>query len=355
MSHAPADRFGLYVIDRYGNREMLYLDPAIGSMCPTPAAAAVPRPAVAGPPLGDVTVADGTRRCRRADEPGQFTWPTFTAAWSPAVRRGTVKYLRVCQELRSGPGAAARRPVPQGPRAVPGLLRRADAQVRGPYGWPSLRGQGLAGHRAGRGGRLGQFLRPGGQGALLRGAGRRFQRGAADAERGAAAAGRDSGAASAATRPDRAPPVRPAIALRRRAAAGSSRRPGAPCRSPTRRSSSPSGTPAASAATTPSDKQKIDLSGALDARARSPPRTARLISQGWVHYFDMTWGREHPKAEPLSFGTVKSRLWKVLDAGHYGVRLSRDERHRVKCWIDLNCPLWPDYRFRLDRPATAAK
>ena len=36
VSHAPADRFGLYVIDRYGNRELLYLDPTIGSMCPTP-------------------------------------------------------------------------------------------------------------------------------------------------------------------------------------------------------------------------------------------------------------------------------------------------------------------------------
>ncbi|MGA2035947.1 MAG: discoidin domain-containing protein, partial [Thermoguttaceae bacterium] len=35
-SHAPADRWGLFVVDRYGNREMLYLDPEIGSMCATP-------------------------------------------------------------------------------------------------------------------------------------------------------------------------------------------------------------------------------------------------------------------------------------------------------------------------------
>jgi len=35
VSHAPADRFGLYVIDRYGNRELLYLDPAVGSMTPS--------------------------------------------------------------------------------------------------------------------------------------------------------------------------------------------------------------------------------------------------------------------------------------------------------------------------------
>ena len=29
---------------------------------------------------------------------------------------------------------------------------------------------------------------------------------------------------------------------------------------------------------------------------------------------------------------------------------SREEMHRVKCWIDLNCPLWPDYIQRDLRP-----
>ena len=44
----------------------------------------------------------------------------------------------------------------------------------------------------------------------------------------------------------------------------------------------------------------------------------------------------------------------MLDAGHNDVRLTVEERRRVKCWIDLNCPLWPDYRFRPDRPAGGA-
>ena len=30
---------------------------------------------------------------------------------------------------------------------------------------------------------------------------------------------------------------------------------------------------------------------------------------------------------------------------------TREEMQRVKCWIDLNCPLWPDYVYRLNRPA----
>ena len=37
------------------------------------------------------------------------------------------------------------------------------------------------------------------------------------------------------------------------------------------------------------------------------------------------------------------------------VKLTRDQTHRIKCWIDLNCPLWADYLPRLRRPATLAK
>jgi hypothetical protein len=40
----------------------------------------------------------------------------------------------------------------------------------------------------------------------------------------------------------------------------------------------------------------------------------------------------------------------VLDAGHHDVKLTRDEMHALKCWIDLNCPLWPDYTPRQQRP-----
>jgi hypothetical protein len=96
-------------------------------------------------------------------------------------------------------------------------------------------------------------------------------------------------------------------------------------------------------------KQEINLTGTLDEDG-IPASYRTVIEKGWVHYFDYTWGREHSKAEPLSFGTVKSTLWRTLDAGHYDVQLTRDEIRRVKCWTDLNCPLWPDYIFRFNRP-----
>ena len=100
------------------------------------------------------------------------------------------------------------------------------------------------------------------------------------------------------------------------------------------------------------DKGGIHLTATLDAD-KVPASYRTLIEGGWVHYFDMTYGLRHHKAEPLSFGTSQSKLWKLLEAGHHDVQLSRDEMHALKCWIDLNCPLWPDYIPRDQRPATA--
>ena len=104
------------------------------------------------------------------------------------------------------------------------------------------------------------------------------------------------------------------------------------------------------------DERQINLTGVLDADG-VPASYRTMIAGGWVHYFDYTWGQEHSKAAPMTFGTLKSKLWRVLDGGHENVRLTNEEMHRVKCWIDLNCPLWPDYTFRPSRPGikTASK
>ena len=44
-----------------------------------------------------------------------------------------------------------------------------------------------------------------------------------------------------------------------------------------------------------------------------------------------------------------------LDENHYDVTLTREEKRRIKCWIDLNCPLWPDYTERPLRSPAVAK
>ena len=95
---------------------------------------------------------------------------------------------------------------------------------------------------------------------------------------------------------------------------------------------------------------KLDLRGTHDAQ-RVPASYRSLIAGGWVHYFDWHYGSRHFKAEPLSFGTRQSRLFTVLGKKqHAKVALKPEELRALKAWIDLNCPLWPDYRFRNDRP-----
>jgi mono/diheme cytochrome c family protein len=104
------------------------------------------------------------------------------------------------------------------------------------------------------------------------------------------------------------------------------------------------------------DPKKLDFTATLDGD-KVPASYRTLIAQGWVHYLDYGWNSGgNEKLEPLTFGTVKSKLWQVLDpahaGGHYGVKLSPEEERRIKCWTDLNCPLWPDYQFRDHRPDT---
>jgi hypothetical protein len=93
-----------------------------------------------------------------------------------------------------------------------------------------------------------------------------------------------------------------------------------------------------------------DLRGILD-KGSVPASYRSLIEGGWVHYFDFTYGMRHFKAEPLSFGTLQSRLWEILaDKQHQEVILDETDMRAIKAWIDLNCPLWPDYIHRPDRP-----
>jgi hypothetical protein len=99
----------------------------------------------------------------------------------------------------------------------------------------------------------------------------------------------------------------------------------------------------------------LDFRGDLD-KEKIPVSYRTLIEKGLVHYADMGWnsgGTE--KMPPLSLGSLKSRLWEVLNAGHHDVKLTDDETLRIKTWIDLNCPLWPDYKNRLERPGQVAE
>jgi hypothetical protein len=52
-----------------------------------------------------------------------------------------------------------------------------------------------------------------------------------------------------------------------------------------------------------------------------------------------------PEALPPNFaGAVRSELLTMLEKGHQGVKLSREELDKIACWIDLLVPYCGDYR-----------
>jgi len=98
------------------------------------------------------------------------------------------------------------------------------------------------------------------------------------------------------------------------------------------------------------DGRGVPASYATLVRPRVDPERPPLVD-----FFDNWWGVSTtvPVAEPLSFGTSVSRLVEMIDTGHAGVEMSDADRARIRLtplerrvittWIDLNCPLWDDY------------
>lgn len=340
VSHAPHKHFGLYVIDRWGNRELLHLDPAMSSMCPSPLQSAPMPPQLAA--LVPPSPATGE---------GEFFIEDVYAGLGAAVPRGSVRHVRVCQEVRADleqlPGGEYRKDHPpfQSFYASPTDL------VRGPNGWPTYVVKTALGLVPVEADGSARFHAPSGKVLyfqLLDENLNEVQRMRSvvqlqPGERRSCIGCHEQRAA--------ATPVHTTLAMQQ----------------PPRRLEPPSwgAVPFAYEKVVQpvwdarcvschdrNDARKLDLSATRDTHG-VPASYRTLITGGWVHYFDMKWSLPHDKAEPLTFGTVKSKLWQVLDAGHEGVQLTRDEMHRVKCWIDLNCPLWPDYQQRELRPALA--
>ncbi|MCX5654674.1 MAG: discoidin domain-containing protein [Planctomycetota bacterium] len=344
-SHAPQDKFGLYLIDRYGNREVLYMDPAIGSVCPTPFRATARPPVISS---GEKRVADVADAAEEKSDLGQFFVSDVYRGLEPAVKRGAVRYIRVCQELRADlirlPGGEYQKDHEpfQDWYATPVHL------VSGPFGWPTYVAKADLGIVPVEEDGSANFLAPAGKVLYFQVLDEHFN----ELQRMRSVVqlqpGERRGCIGCHEDRSMAPPVKPAAALGR---------------APSRLQPPPWGAgpfsyekvvqPVWDAKCVrchdAGDKKKFNLSATLD-RDKVPASYRTLIEQGWVHYFNCQYDQEHSKAPPLSFGTTKSRLWQVLEAGHYDVQLSPDEKHRIKCWTDLNCPLWPDYLLRASRP-----
>jgi hypothetical protein len=337
VSHAPADRFGVYVIDRYGNRELLFLDPSIDSVSPTPL-----RPAARPPALAsslDATLAKAGK--------AQLTLVDVYQGLESHVRRGEVKYLRVCQEVR-----AELLELPDGQCQSDHVefqdwYATPTHRVRGPHGWPSYVAKASLGLVPVAADGSARFEVPAGRTLYFEALDEhyneiqrmrsvvQFQAGERRSCVGCHESRRDSGPA---THRD----FDPTIAALKPPPWGDS--PFA-----YERVVQPVWNAHCVRCHDGTGKTGLNLSAALDAD-KVPASYRALIEGGWVHYFDCTWGLRHHKAEPKSFGSLQSKLFRILDSGHHGVRLTEDDIHAVKCWVDLNCPLWPDYTLRSKRP-----
>ena len=118
-SHAPADRFGIFVIDRHGNRELLYMDRDLGCMAPT-----VFRPTQAPPAVP---------RTAAPHEDGQFILVDAGRGLEGAVKPGAVRYIRVVEEVRHNVISSPNRDHVD---FMKWYASPVDL-VSGPYGWPS--------------------------------------------------------------------------------------------------------------------------------------------------------------------------------------------------------------------------
>ncbi len=378
VSHAPGRRshWGIYIIDRYGNRELLYLDPSVSSKKPS-----LLRPRTK-PPL----LPDAPDPALAAQGLGQFTVQDVYEGLGASVPRGTVRYLQVSQEvppplerLSCGEYRSNHPPFTdfyatpihkvRGPahaivtRTANALGAHAFRQgavvaqtnglitVTERVGWPSYVAKAVLGTVPVESDGSVNFTAPAGRVLyfhLLDGDFNEIQRmrsvlqlqpgerrscvGCHEERLQLPRMQQTTAALAAPARALDPPPwgaepfafervVQPVLDKRCVSCHDGSK------------------------------KERPDLRGALDAE-RVPASYRTLVAGGWVHYFDWHYGARHFKAEPLTFGTLRSRLWEALARQqHREVRLSAEERRTVTAWTDLNCPLWPDYIYRPDRPA----
>ncbi len=340
VSHSSRDRFGIFLIDHSGNRELLYIDPneSISSMCP------IPFRAVPTPPCMTGAMDDELAKAEKGEF---FVENVHVGLGLPLPSQGgpTAKYLRVCQEVRhtldqnaDGTYRADHDPFME-------FYASPVDIVSGPYGWTSYVAKASWGLAHVESDGSARFTAPAGKVLYFELLDENFN----EIQR-----------------------MRSVVQLQPGETRGC-----VGCHEDRRETPLPMATPMAMQRDAESleaepwgvgafDYQKVvqpvldrrcvschtpdsavDLSGTLDTN-HIPASYKTLIRGGYIHHFDWQWqGGVPTKAEPLSFGTIKSRLWSILeDANHRENPLSQDEKRAIRCWTDLSCPLWSDYTQR---------
>ncbi|MCL1922220.1 MAG: discoidin domain-containing protein, partial [Kiritimatiellaeota bacterium] len=341
VSWAPQDRFGLFLIDRHGNRELLHIDPAIDSVCATPLA---PRPV---PPVrkGTADPALAAAAC------GQFSVENVYKGLEGRVPEGAARWLRIVEELPS--------PLDQ----LPDGSYRDDYDpffhwyaapvdiCSGAFGWPSYIAKGVLGIVPVEADGSANFTVPSGKVVYFQ----LLDENLNELQRMRSVLQLQPGEARSCIGCHESRLLTPTQAYLN--ADAMKKPPAAPQPPPWgagpfwfERVIQPVLDKQCVSCHNTEKPNRCNLENTRDAES-VPTAYRSLISSGTVHYFDYGWQAGVPyKAEAGTFGTLHSRLWKTLaDANHADVALTPDERHVLKCWTDLNVPLWGDYAPRPSR------
>jgi len=345
VAHAPQGRFGLFLIDRFGNRELLSMDENIDSVCPQPFQEREVPPVLLG-----------TSNPQLAEQGlGRFSVANVYRGLEEQVRPGAAKYLRVCQEMPATlePFRNADGSYPPGQKPFEDYYASPTHIIQGAFGWPSFVAKGVFGTVEIEEDGSVDFLAPAGKVlffSLLDENYNEIQRmrsviqlqpgeqrsciGCHESRLSAPEGGLTL-ASQHQSKPLVAPPWGAGPFWFEKAVQPVLDKNCVSCHDDKTMAQNP---------------RQFDLRHAPDDN-KIPASYRSLITSGDIHYFDYTWGRgKTTKADPYTFGTHQSKLWDVLkDDNHKSVSLTSEEEQAIKCWTDLNVPLWGDYSYRPDR------
>jgi len=341
VAHAPQDRFGLFLIDRYGNRELLYMDTTIDSVCPL---FFHPRPL---PPVMRGAVVPALA----AQGKGQLSVENVYRGLEGQVQPGAAKYLRICEEL-----PAELRQMPDGTYQTDHMpyhqwYASPVDLLYAPFGWPSFVAKGVIGTVPVEADGSANFLAPAGRVLYLQLLDADYN----EIQRMRSVVQLKPGERRSCIGCHESRLIAPTQAYLK--AQAMKKAPAEPVPPPWgagpfwfERVVQPVLDGKCAACHNAKTPNKIVLEGTLD-KDNIPASYRNLLFSKTVHYFNYLYQAGVPyKAAPYTFGTFKSSLWTILkDANHAELKLTPHETQAITCWTDLNVPLWGDYAFRPER------
>ena len=343
VSHAALDRFGLYLIDRFGNRELLTIDDSIDTVCPQLFEERET------PPI----IKSSVNLELAKQGVGRFSVTNVYRGLEGQVERGAAKYLRVCQEmptplkqLDDGSYQSDHEPFMEYYASPVDILQ-------GSFGWPSYVAKGVLGTVEIEEDGSVDFLAPAEKVLFFELLDENFNeiqrmRSVVQLHPGESRSCigchenrlsvPDGGLTFASAREPqvlREPPWGAGPFWYERVVQPVFDRKCVECHN---------------IETAKKSVKQLDLTGNRDEN-KIPASYRSLLQSGDVHYFDYTWGAgKTTKAAPYTFGVSQSKVLNILrDENHRNISLEPEEEQAIKCWIDLNVPLWGDYQMRRER------